>query len=123
MRATALLLLLACLATVVAPALIVTDFLVRRERILTEICVQRMVPDEMRTCHGNCYLSRTLRQVDQQERELPNELRSMRLPEMVLTTEAPPSLLPPVAVTSYPSAADPSLCEGWSLASDPVPWC
>ena len=35
MRATALLLLLACLATVIAPALIVTDFLVRRARMLT----------------------------------------------------------------------------------------
>lgn len=123
MRFTAHVLLLALLASVFAPAIIVGDFIVERDRIVRELCVQRLVPEEMRTCHGNCYLSKTLRKVDQQERTLPDELRSMRLPEVVITGY--PLRLSAsgfqCSITGIPELC--AICDGWAFASDPVPWC
>ncbi|MBL0043747.1 MAG: hypothetical protein IPP33_04820 [Flavobacteriales bacterium] len=123
MRFTAHVLLLALLASVFAPAIIVGEFLVDRDRITRELCVQRLVPEEMRTCHGNCYLSKTLRKVDQQERTLPDELRSMRLPEVVITGY-PLQLSASgfqCSLTAIPEQC--ATCDGWAFASDPVPWC
>lgn len=67
------------LAELVAPAVVVLDFLVERDRIAKEICVQRLTPESMRTCHGQCYVMKKLRSVEQQERDLPDCLRAMRM--------------------------------------------
>lgn len=67
------------LAELVAPALVVLDFVVERDRIARELCVQRLTPESMRTCHGQCYVMRKLRSVQQQERDLPDCLRAMKM--------------------------------------------
>ena len=45
-------------ATVAAPAVVMVDFLLERDRIIKELCVQRAVPEMVRTCHGQCYLAK-----------------------------------------------------------------
>jgi hypothetical protein len=122
MRFPACLVLFALLASVFAPAIIVVDFLLERDRITSELCVQRLVPEQMRTCHGNCYLSRTLRKVEQQERALPDELRTMRLPEVVFGEHVvgPCASASPVDRTfNEPTTGT---CPGWRSTCEPVPW-
>ena len=56
MRSIAAFLLIQFIGLIVAPAVVVGDFWVERARIERELCVQRMVPGEPRTCHGECQL-------------------------------------------------------------------
>ncbi|MFZ1686129.1 MAG: hypothetical protein WAU70_01830 [Flavobacteriales bacterium] len=61
MRRTAqLLLLLLYVGQLLAPAIIITDFIVDRERIARELCVQRERTEGMRTCHGECHMMKQL---------------------------------------------------------------
>lgn len=67
------------LIELLAPTVVVLDFLVERDRIAKELCVQRMTPERMRTCHGQCYMMKKLRSVEQHERDLPESLRAMKM--------------------------------------------
>ena len=58
-------------ATVAAPAVVMVDFLVERERIVRELCVQRAVPEMERTCHGQCHLTRQLKETRPKQEEMP----------------------------------------------------
>ena len=123
MRAFAAVLALWLIGLALAPGVIVADFLVERERIDRELCVQRLVPEEVRTCHGQCYLMRSLQRVEQQEQRLPERLRDLRLPEYVVQRTASPQMPAKVAVhhlfVEGPAARLP---EGWRSALEPVPW-
>lgn len=48
------------LAVLLAPFAITLDFLLQRDRIARELCVQRAVPEGERTCHGQCCLKKQL---------------------------------------------------------------
>lgn len=122
MRAWAYFTLLVLLAHLLAPACIVVDFLLDQDRIAQELCVQRLVPDEMRTCHGHCYLSKKLREVDARERDLPDVLRSVKLDDAV-----PQRTALCVSPALYSRALlRPTLTEdelsGHVPVSEPVPW-
>lgn len=58
-------------ATVAAPAFVMVDFLLERDRIIKELCVQRTVPEMKRTCHGQCHLAKQLKETAPAEEELP----------------------------------------------------
>lgn len=83
MRGLAIAFLLHFVAVSIAPGWIVADFMLERGRIERELCVQRMVPDDLRTCHGECQLSKRLEQCDQRAENLPNELKAVRIGEML----------------------------------------
>ncbi len=83
MRTFSVVLLLHFLAITVAPAWITLDFLVERDRIEKDLCVQRMVADGQRTCHGECYLMKRLEKSEGREQNLPNELRAFRIGDMI----------------------------------------
>lgn len=65
-RSFSALLLVAVLAVMLAPAAILLEFLVDRARIERELCVQRDVVDAMRTCHGECQLTKRFKALERE---------------------------------------------------------
>ena len=122
MRAAAILLLAHFAVVLLAPALVVADFWVERDRIEQELCVQRMVPGAQRTCHGQCYLMKQLHKTEQREKGMPTELRAFRLDDM--TSDRTEMALPSAAeaaLPAWPVWAE-KACAGHTSALDPVPW-
>lgn len=122
MRAFAAVLALWLIGLALAPGVIVADFLVERERINRELCVQRLVPEEVRTCHGQCYLMRSLKQMEQREAQLPDQLRGLHLSECVLQQSTPALAAVPSVRVSTSADEDVGLLSGWRSLSEPVPW-
>lgn len=110
------------LVIALAPGIIVADFLVERERIDRELCVQRLVPEEVRTCHGQCYLMRSLKRVEQQEQRLPDTLRELRLSEYVIEHRGSPVVPPCIALPLHGATVAAALPDGWRAPMEPVPW-
>lgn len=122
MRGVAAFFLIHFLAVTFAPGWIVADFLVERSRIEQELCVQRMVPDDLRTCHGECQLSKRLKDMDQREANLPNELKAVHLDQVVPGTEGIewPMSVPVIECAWARSAED--VRDGYPQRMAPVPW-
>jgi len=56
------------------PTAVLVRFQLRRAYVERELCVQREVMAEMRTCHGECHLSKQLRALEQEsEQGFPSE--------------------------------------------------
>jgi hypothetical protein len=60
------LMLLAVMAVMLAPAVILVEFHLNRAKIERELCVQRDVVEAMRTCHGECQLSKRFKALEQE---------------------------------------------------------
>lgn len=58
-------LLLVILAVSNAPLVILVQFHLDRSRIARELCVQRDLVENMRTCHGECQLSKRLKALEE----------------------------------------------------------
>lgn len=70
MRSTFASLILAVLGAVhLAPLAVLVQFHVDRAHIERELCVQREVMAEMRTCHGECQLSKRFRALERSAQE------------------------------------------------------
>lgn len=123
MRGLAAFLLVHFLAVTFAPAWIVADFMLERSRIEQELCVQRMVPDDLRTCHGECQLSRRLKNVDQREANLPNELKAVHLDQMLPVPDLEDPFLSPQLENPRRGALVERELEGHPRVPAPVPWC
>lgn len=106
-----------------APGWIVADFMWERGRIERELCVQRMVPEDMRTCHGECLLSKRLVRWDQRAENLPNELKAVRLCEMLPCTCGVKLERPDGGNELHWGAREEDLLEGHVKVLAPVPWC
>ena len=48
-----------------APTLVLVDFHLERAAIERELCIQREVIEEMRTCHGECQLSKRFKALEE----------------------------------------------------------
>ncbi|MBK6777777.1 MAG: hypothetical protein IPG74_18730 [Flavobacteriales bacterium] len=122
MRGAAQLVLLALyIGQLLAPALIIADFIVDRERIERELCVQRERAADVRTCHGECHM-----------------VKQLRAAEEAAAQHAPPALPMKVQPEWFVDRADePVFGEGIDLhwprivqavpageraAAEPVPW-
>lgn len=123
MRGLSLIFLLHFLAVTFAPGCLVADFLLERSRIERELCVQRMVPEEVRTCHGECQLSKRMAHLDQRAENLPNELKRMHIGETLLRGGLMQLLLP-LGGSEHPWAhLEALVADGHPWAAAPVPWC
>jgi hypothetical protein len=123
MRIPPALLLLQFLVVNMAPGWVVADFLLERNRIERELCVQRMVPDDMRTCHGECQLKKRLDQNRDQERNLPEILRAFRILEMLPADRNSDNLLPASELSLRWKLLNEGVLEGYPHVPAPVPWC
>lgn len=121
MRALAYLLLLQLTALQLAAPAVLLAFLVDQDRIMAELCVQRMVPNEERSCHGGCYLMKQLNALEQQEDELPVRLRSLKVDDHM--PMARPLLEEPVreVFALLPPPFQQPVQAGYTGAQEPVP--
>jgi predicted nucleic acid-binding Zn ribbon protein len=87
LRNTSITLLLLLGFALIVPMCVLLNFQLDRARIAKELCVQRAVPEETRTCHGECHLRDQLKPLQQEERQA--------IPETHVLT-----LLPVFAITS-----------------------
>lgn len=122
LRQGSIVLLLAILAGIVAPSLFVLHFQLRRDYIERELCMQREVAAEMRTCHGQCHLSKQLKALEREAAQgFPAEQIDFRTEwavdafsaPVVITYRSEPRRFACVAV---------GLLNGFRAQSDPVPW-
>jgi hypothetical protein len=61
LRTTSITIILIMGLALIIPVCILVHFQLDRERIANELCVQRAVTEETRTCHGECHLRDQLR--------------------------------------------------------------
>ncbi len=123
MRCISSFLLIHFIAVTIAPAWIVGTFLLERTRIEKELCVQRMVADGQRTCHGECQLKKRLTQSGKEERSLPAVLLTVRLGDFILEEELGLLFLPSHSELQYWNRYAESPLEGHAWLVAPVPWC
>ncbi|HQV39174.1 MAG: hypothetical protein IPO60_07130 [Flavobacteriales bacterium] len=123
MRGISAFLLLHFLAVTLAPAWIVADFMVERDRIERELCVQRMVPDEQRTCHGECSLMKRLEKSGEREQNLPAELRAVRISDMITDDGTLALVIPPDGAKLAWATLIEEPREGHPRPHALVPWC
>ena len=123
MRAFSVVLLLHFLAITVAPAWIMLDFLVERDRIERELCVQRLVPDGQRTCHGQCFLMKRLQKSGERERNLPMELRAVRIGDMIRDDGQVVLVVPQKRDKEIWAMLSEEVKKGHPRRLAPVPWC
>jgi len=77
-----------------APSLVLLQFQVGRARIERELCVQRDVMKGMRTCHGECQLSKRLEALEvQAEAGFPAERVQVRYEPVVDSAPLPRTII------------------------------
>ncbi|MEO8066123.1 MAG: hypothetical protein ABI599_00380 [Flavobacteriales bacterium] len=104
------------------PALIITDFLVERDRIARDLCVQRELTEGMRTCHGECHMMKQLHAAEQAAAQhTPPSLPVKSQPEWIVEFMGVAKALDGVVIGLPVSRS--VLLAGAISISEPVPWC
>lgn len=122
MRGVAASLFVLMVGLLLAPALVLLEFHADRERIARELCVQREVVEEMRTCHGECQLSKRLRALEHEaDAPFPMERIELRFEPLVPLDGALTLDLPIASARAFPNCAA-ALLERPLPVPDGVPW-
>lgn len=122
MRGVAASLFVLMVGLLLAPALVLLEFTLDRERIARELCVQREVVEEMRTCHGECQLSKRLRALEHAaDAPFPMERIELRFEPLVPLDGALTLDLPIAFARAFPNCAA-VLLERPLPVPDGVPW-
>lgn len=104
-----------------APLMVLVEFNLHRAQIEKELCVQRDVVEAMRTCHGECQLSKRFKALESEStKELPVERLQVRLEPQVPVAAAEPELLLPVTERSFPQVHA-AIRTGFFRSDDHVP--
>jgi hypothetical protein len=81
-------------AMLLAPSLVLLQFQVDRARIERELCVQRDLMEGMRTCHGECQLSKRFQALEAQaEAGFPTERVQVRYEPVVDPAPLPRTII------------------------------
>jgi len=116
-------LLVAFVAMTLAPSLFLAHFLARRAYVERELCVQRQMAEGMRTCHGECHLSKQLRALEREaEQGFPVERIDFRTEPAIEQDGFVDQWVVAVLTRSFVSLSAIEL-SGFPAASEPVPWC
>jgi hypothetical protein len=67
LRTTSITIILIMGLTLIIPMCVLVHFQLDRDRIAKELCVQREVAEETRTCHGECHLRDQLKPLQADE--------------------------------------------------------
>lgn len=123
MRFTAPLLALFFAAVLNAPSLYLLQFSVRKAYIERELCVQREQMEGMRTCHGECHLSKKFRALEQEaEAGFPTDRLEIRHEPMVPHRVSVPTFVRVPVLHDFPTWVSP-ISQGHTAVAEPVPWC
>lgn len=113
--------LMVVMITTLAPSLALLQFHLRRTYIERELCVQREVAADMRTCHGECHLAKQLKALEQESQEsFPGSRLDLRTEPAVEPSVERAGLTPTVTSLCFP-VLEPALADGFIAALDPVP--
>lgn len=105
-----------------APTLFVAHFMARRAYVERELCIQRGVAAEMRTCHGECHLGKQLRALEQEaEQGFPAERIDFRIEPAVESVDRGVRFILSGVQRSFPEGRM-AACAGHRRLSEPVPW-
>lgn len=116
------LVLMVVLITTVAPSLALLHFHLRRAYIERELCVQREVAADMRTCHGECHLAKQLKALEQESQEsFPGSRLDFRTVPAVQPSIERAGVTLTVTSLCFP-VLEPALDDGFIASLDPVPW-
>ncbi|MEZ4756164.1 MAG: hypothetical protein R2817_05000 [Flavobacteriales bacterium] len=122
MRGVAASLFVLMVGLLLAPALVLLEFHADRERIARELCVQREVVEEMRTCHGECQLSKRLRALEHEaDAPFPMERIELRFEPLMPLDGALTLNLPIASARAFPICAA-ELLDRPLPVPDGVPW-
>jgi hypothetical protein len=104
-----------------APSLMVLQFQVHRAYIERELCVQREVMADMRTCHGECHITKRFKALEREaDAGFPGERIQVRHEPVVLLDTEPLIILRTVDELSFPPMRAP-LADGHAGGVEPVP--
>lgn len=104
------------------PSLVLLQFLTDRARIERELCVQRELVGDMRTCHGECQLSKRLAALESEaEKGFPADRTEVRFEPVVTALSEAPALLRVPASMAWPPLIE-APRSGHPVAIDHVPW-
>lgn len=122
-RTSVTVVLVLIIALMMAPTVVLIEFTLDRERIARELCVQREVVEEMRTCHGECQLSKRLRALEHAaDAPFPMERIELRFEPLVPLDGALTLDLPIASARAFPNCAAALLVRTLPVP-DGVPWC
>lgn len=109
-------------AVMLAPSLTLLDFTLRRASIARELCVQRDLAEDMRTCHGECQLSKRLKALEQEASEGFPAGRLQFREDPMEALSAPPRARLPFVPIQLATARAPRLPDGHQRSLEHVPW-
>ncbi|MBS1580825.1 MAG: hypothetical protein JST66_01360 [Bacteroidetes bacterium] len=123
MLTAARLLFVTYLMSVCLPAAILVNFLAQRDRIVREVCVQRMVPEGRRTCHGQCHLARQLKEAQGDKDEGTRALPMLRFEQEFVEALMDFAMSVPAGLPAIgPLAWNAGLLAGYPASPRVVPW-
>ncbi len=105
------------------PSLYVLQFQLRKAYIERELCVQRNVMEDMRTCHGECHLSKKFKALEEEAQQgFPYDGLEVRQDPIIEHAILPLFRIRTGEERTFPSMVTHRLF-GHPTGSDPVPWC
>jgi hypothetical protein len=99
-------------------SLVLLDFHLDKERIISELCVERDMIPEMQTCKGQCHLSKKLREVTSGP-DRPADFEVFEYAANIEETENPIAIEP---LPVYSGFVRPTERSGYTHTAEPVPW-
>ncbi len=108
-------------AMLLAPSVVLFQFKLDQQRIAKELCVQRDLMEDMRSCHGECQLSKRFKALEQEaEAGFPAESMQVRY-EPVVDLGAPPVLILPLVTDLVSGQPVFALSEGFGKLTEHIP--
>lgn len=121
-RITGPLLALLFAAVMNAPSLYLLQFTVHKAYVERELCVQRDVMEDMRTCHGECQLTKKFRALEEESNSrFPADRLEIRYEVLIGHAVITPHFLPSASRRTYPVFVA-SIATGHQTVPEAVPW-
>jgi hypothetical protein len=104
-----------------APSLVLLQFKIDQSRIARELCVQRDLMEDMRSCHGECQLSKRFKALEEESQAgFPSERVQVRYEPVVDIAPAPRSIIAQVTDLVLPDPVF-HLSDGFGACVEHVP--
>ena len=122
-RALAFFLIAATSLPLVLTGVVLVRFQLERDRIITERCVQRMLPAAEQTCHGRCHLKKQLAAAEALQEKAPAPVRlELRMEPAVVGHCTVRISAPAGGALLFGPEGFVHLSSGYTATAEPVPW-
>jgi hypothetical protein len=108
-------------AVLLAPSLVLLQFKVDQSRIARELCVQRDLMADMRSCHGECQLTKRFKALEEESQAgFPSERVQVRYEPVVDVAPEPKTIIAQVTDLVLPHPVF-HLSDGFGACVEHVP--